>query len=703
VTATLDSVVPRDGGPRRGPAHWPVRIGLVLLATAVLALPFFAATEYYENQKYMSPQAAVVADHLDAAETASWSGSAKQLPATDAPVVLTYHDISPVSSSPYVVTPKAFDAQLTALQKAGYRTLTADEFAAYLRGGPAPPRSVLLTFDDGTNGLWTYADRILAKHQMHATSFLITGRVNDRPYYLSWNEIKRMQASGRWDFQDHTHDSHRREPVDAAGHLGSMLANRLWLPAQNRLETVAEYDARVDGDLNQSFQDFADHGLPKPLFFAFPFSEAIDRANVNAPGIQNLLQQHFLATMTDVSSRPLTASRRAAAAHSVLRLEVTDTTTPAQLLTQVAAWLQVPPSAADPLGQKAMWARSDHSKVAGVGPFTGKGPYPAGSRYAATEYRPNNSLDWTDYQVEARLDHLGDGTNQGAVTVRVDSAEPVTASVSQGTLSLLVDDRKVASRKLGAVAGHVLRVVVEGRTTTVTVDSTAKLSWTSKIAPSELTGGIGIRVGINKAGDEWPAFTSLRVAPTQDSAAASGKNEQKVSASVLLDPNATWLSAPGEKAPFHINRNGIEPKLGQSLSVYGAYQPDRTSDWTDYTLKGTVSRLTRDGVSGAVWVRVGSPLAISVQVSRSQLQVFSGDAGDGQALVGQRPLTPASTHQVTVTVSDSSTVVSVDGVVRMTLIAKGETGGVAFSAYRGLTRWSWPTLTGVAVEPGVDG
>lgn len=699
---TLSSVVPPDGGPRRGLTHWPVRIGLVLLALAVLALPFYAAAEYYRYQKYMTPQAALLPEHVDGAQAAAWTRAAAKLPATGAPVVLTYHDISPNSTSPYVVTPQAFDAQLAALQQAGYHTLTADEFATYLRGGVAPPRSVLITFDDGTNGLWVYGDRILARHQMHATSFLITGRVDhDRPYYLTWNEIKRMADSGRWDFQDHTHDSHRREPVDAKGTLGSMLANRLWLPAENRLENLAEYEARVDGDITQSINDITSHGLPKPQLFAFPFSEATDHANVTTAGAtaQSLLEKYFLTTMTDVSSRPLSASRRAAAAHSVQRVEVLKTTTPEHLLAQVAAWVQVPPAAAEPLADPAQWVNNDRTPATSLAAFTGTGTHTAAARYAGADYRPNNSLDWTGYQVTATVDRLGNGTNQGALTVRTGSLEPITASVSQGTLSMLANGKRVAAKAVPVRSEHSIKVKVSGQTTTATVDGVT-LSWTSKLTGGDLTGGVGIRVGINRANAAWPAFTALRITPVHvaGTGAPAGANAQPVAGTELLDPAGSWLSAPGVTAPFRVGRSGVEPQNGRNLAVYGAYQPDTTGAWTDYTITGTVTRLTRNGVSGAIWIRVGSPLAISVQVSRGQLQVFSGDA-DEQQLVGTRTLVPAASHQVAVTVTADSTVITVDGTARMTLLAKGETGGVAFSAYRDLTRRTWPELVDASVAP----
>jgi len=685
-------------GARKG--HWASRLGLLALALAILAMPFYAAEYYYEYQKYMTPQAPGTVVQLDAAQTAAWSGQAKSLPATTAPIVLTYHDISPSNTSEYVVSPTTFAAQMAALQAAGYRSLTSQEFADYLKGGPAPPRSVYITFDDGTNGLWVYGDKILAKYHMHGTSFLISERVNhDRPYYLTWNEISRMAASGRWDFQDHTYDLHYRAAIDAKGDQASALANRLWLPAQQRLETYAEYQARVEKDINKSISTMESHGLPKPLFFAYPYSESSERSDLPKPGptIQTILSKYFLATFTDVSTRPLTASRRAASMQNVQRLEVLKSTTPSQLLSELAQWTQVAPADPDPLSEPALWTRTDGSKQTGLGPFTGKGPYAAGGHYAAADFRQTSSLDWDDYRVDATVTGLQDGTNQVSIGVRDDSAEQIVVGISRGTLSLSRDNVKLSEMKIADVSTHTVEVTVQGPVTTARVDGTAVLSWTSKVTdPTQLTGGFGIRVGINQPGVSWPSFSSLSVSQAAPAVRSAGADALSVTQAVLLDPNAKWEAAPGVPAPLRITSQEVEPQSAGSLSVYGAYEPERTGAWTDYTVSGTVGRLTNTAVSGAVWVRVGSPLAISVQIHRDQLEVFSGDA-DSQQLVGTRSLAPADTHQVSITVTPSATLVVVDGTVRMTLLAKDETGGVAVSAYRDLTRRTWPTVTGLQV------
>ncbi|WP_240529761.1 polysaccharide deacetylase family protein [Streptomyces mangrovisoli] len=672
--------------------HWPARFGLVVLALAVLALPFYAATEYYLYGKYMSTQVQPPTVRVDAREAASWSEAASSLPATAAPVVLAYHDIG-YGSSDYTVTPAAFDAQLTALEKAGYRSLTSDEFVAYLQGEPAPPRSVYITFDDGPNGLWVYGDRILARHHMHGAVYLITGRVDDRPYYLSWNEIARMQASGRWDFQDHTNNLHRRAVVDAAGHRASALANRLWLARQHRQETRAEYETRVENDLKLSFDAFSTHGLPAPKLFAFPFSEATERANIPSHDqiLQEILNRKFVATMTNVSSFKLPASRRAAAARQVRRLEVVKSSTTASVLTNVVRWTQVAPRASAPLAQPQLWTLD--SGTPGLGAFTGAGPYPDESspvHYMSASYRALSSVDWNNYEVDARVSNLKDATNQAAVQVRDGSETPVAASLSQAYLTVSVSGKQKAIKRLPVASSHMLRIVVRSSGTQIWVDGTLRVTLPTTGKPANRTGGIALRAGINKPGVSWPRFASLRVTDIADGPRAVTGSQQSVGDAALLAEDAAWVSSPDVKAPLQITRSELSPQ-GRTLSAYGAYQPDATARWSNYILHGTISNLTNTEVSGALWVRVGSPLAISVRVYRDHLDVYSGNA-DNQALVATRRLTDAPAHQVTISVTGENTLITVDTSTTVSLLAKGETGGVGFSAYRGLTRWSWPTV-----------
>ena len=76
-----------------------------------------------------------------------------------------------------------------------------------------PPHSVMITFDDGAKGVWQYADPVLARYDLHATAFIITGFVGTHaPYYMTWDEIAELHDSGRWDIEAHTHLGHVQVP-----------------------------------------------------------------------------------------------------------------------------------------------------------------------------------------------------------------------------------------------------------------------------------------------------------------------------------------------------------------------------------------------------------------------------------------------------------------------------------------------------------
>jgi peptidoglycan/xylan/chitin deacetylase (PgdA/CDA1 family) len=104
---------------------------------------------------------------------------------------------------------------MTALARAGWRTLSLSEFAT----PHAARRTFLLTFDDGYASLAEHAYPILADLDFTATTFLITDYVGgtntwdvqytwNRLQHLSWPEIEQWRARG-FDFASHG-ATHRR-------------------------------------------------------------------------------------------------------------------------------------------------------------------------------------------------------------------------------------------------------------------------------------------------------------------------------------------------------------------------------------------------------------------------------------------------------------------------------------------------------------
>ncbi|MFF6824562.1 polysaccharide deacetylase family protein [Streptomyces longwoodensis] len=529
MTDPMDRHATPSVPPSRSPGHG-TRALLALLAALLVAGPFVAAWHLDTAIRAVSAQESPPGTASTPATTPGAGTAVRQ-----GPVVLAYHDIAPQSRSRYAVTPEVFEAQIAALARAGYRSLSSDEFLAYLRDGRTPaPRSVLLTFDDGTHGLWVHADRILAKYRMRAAAFLITGQVGrHRPYYLSWAEIERMHRSGRWDFQDHTHDLHHRAAANRRGRQVPALAHRLWLSGPGRGETAREYHERVERDLDRSLGEFAGHGLPRPRLFAFPFSEAAlparrTAADTGGSGARDRADRRFLVRalrarfavrFTNVSGRPLPAGPRAAAEGQVQRLEVTRATGAADLLAAVARWAPVPPSACPaPLTEPEQWERTDGRPGAALAALTGTGRRPGGAGYASAAYRPMSSADWTGYTVRVTVDRLRGQDNSVALVVSDRSRDPVTVSLGHGLVRVLagVGDgrREIARRAVQPGPSHRLTVTVGRDRTVVLVDGSGPIEHRApRLRRGEATGGIAFSTRTGRTGVPFPRLTALTVAP----------------------------------------------------------------------------------------------------------------------------------------------------------------------------------------------
>lgn len=137
-------------------------------------------------------------------------------------LVLEYHALaSPAAlaahpqwaNNPNVLPTKTFADQLDRLDQLGIHTLTLREFQQAISGAnPIPPKSVLLTFDDGYEDFYEYAYPALKAHKMHAALFIVTSwtasETKPAMRYVSWPQAIEMDASGFVDIACHTHDMH---------------------------------------------------------------------------------------------------------------------------------------------------------------------------------------------------------------------------------------------------------------------------------------------------------------------------------------------------------------------------------------------------------------------------------------------------------------------------------------------------------------
>lgn len=93
--------------------------------------------------------------------------------------ILTYHRTAPWPRGCYrteTVHPDRFREQIAGLQSRGFIVWPLSRVvAASASGSPIPPRTVVITFDDGFRSVYTYAWPILKELNAPATIFLCTG------------------------------------------------------------------------------------------------------------------------------------------------------------------------------------------------------------------------------------------------------------------------------------------------------------------------------------------------------------------------------------------------------------------------------------------------------------------------------------------------------------------------------------------------
>ncbi|MGK5637516.1 polysaccharide deacetylase family protein [Streptomyces sp. URMC 126] len=102
------------------------------------------------------------------------------------------------------VTPEAFAEQMRLLDASGFVPLTARELAGAWRDGrPLPPKPVLVTFDDGYEGVHRHALPVLRELGFRSTVFVSTGWLRGQhdtggalDLMLTWDQLRELARAG---------------------------------------------------------------------------------------------------------------------------------------------------------------------------------------------------------------------------------------------------------------------------------------------------------------------------------------------------------------------------------------------------------------------------------------------------------------------------------------------------------------------------
>lgn len=118
--------------------------------------------------------------------------------------ILMYHEVGH-SDSPWSITPEQFEAQMKYLREQGYVVISLTELQAGLEQNlPLPQKAVVITFDDGREGVYTHALSILQQYGFTATIYIVPSWVggqnipSDESYseFLTWDQLTQLANAG---------------------------------------------------------------------------------------------------------------------------------------------------------------------------------------------------------------------------------------------------------------------------------------------------------------------------------------------------------------------------------------------------------------------------------------------------------------------------------------------------------------------------
>ncbi|MDH6583581.1 peptidoglycan/xylan/chitin deacetylase (PgdA/CDA1 family) [Streptomyces sp. SAI-133] len=138
--------------------------------------------------------------------------------------ILMYHSVATDpndATRTLSVSPAAFAQQMELVAELGLTPIrTADLAARWRTGRPLPARPLLITFDDGYEGVHRHALPVLAKHGFPATVFVSTGWIRGAhdtggglDTMLDWDQVRELAAADV-EIGGHTHTHPQLDQLD---------------------------------------------------------------------------------------------------------------------------------------------------------------------------------------------------------------------------------------------------------------------------------------------------------------------------------------------------------------------------------------------------------------------------------------------------------------------------------------------------------
>ena len=196
------------------------------------------------------------------------------LPSAQAVPILMYHGVIVGGAVRTNTSRENFIGQMEMLKQKGYETISVAEYDLFREGEfTLPAKPVIITFDDGRKDSFYPVDAVLKKLGFRATIFVATIMANESDsFYLGWDELVKLQATGRWEIEAHGRRSHEEIPTDEEGTRGRYYTARQYVKGKG-LESVGEYQKRVEEDYINGIADIRERLAVDASYFAVPLSD----------------------------------------------------------------------------------------------------------------------------------------------------------------------------------------------------------------------------------------------------------------------------------------------------------------------------------------------------------------------------------------------------------------------------------------------
>jgi len=188
--------------------------------------------------------------------------------------ILIYHKFDEPKSPSTSISSDTFIKHLDFLKENSYSVISIEELLSLMRSrSPIPPKTVVITIDDGYRSTYTVAYPILRKYGYPFTVFLYMEGVGRFPDYLTREQIEEMREDPLVTFGNHSY-SHGR-----LARKGSDLSDN-------------EYLQVLKNDLVRSEKRFAELVGHRPFIYSYPYGE------YNRSMMQVLKDNHYIGAFT---------------------------------------------------------------------------------------------------------------------------------------------------------------------------------------------------------------------------------------------------------------------------------------------------------------------------------------------------------------------------------------------------------------------